>query len=183
VTLTTNGGFTYDVVVTQFGSTTTTTYEVVRRAGQSDVDGIYITNTVMTSPDGSVQQFQPLAPGLRILPLPAAVGATWSSAAVDPLRGTATTLDGAVKEIGRVDACGKLVQGWFSQVKVTTKLVGTPENQRDLVIDVGYIIATQLGGLVVADNSSLTGTDRGATVTQQTNSVINGLGPVRPVPK
>jgi hypothetical protein len=178
-----DGTFSYDVVILQFGSTTTTSYEFVKRGGQSDVDGIYITRTVMTTPGQPTQSFEPIPPGLKILPIPAKVGQTWSSVAADPLRGTATTLDGAVKEIGRVDACGKLVDGWFSQVKIATRLLGTAENSRDLTIDVNYIIATQLGGLVVADNSSLKGTDRGATVTQQTDSIANSLEPVRPVPK
>ena len=54
---------------------------------------------------------------------------------------------------------------------------------KDLTIDVNYIIATQLGGLIVADNSNLKGTDQGNTVAQQTDSIINSFGPVRPVPK
>ena len=175
----TDGTFTIDVEVAQFGAVTTTTYERVRRFGQSDVDGIYITRIVRRETGKSPQEFLPVSPGLRIIPLPARVGQSFTSVATDPLRGTAVRLDGTVKEIGRVDACGLLVDGFLVTAKILTRLAGTPENERDITTDANYIVATQLGGLMIAEGARSTGMDRGATISQESAAVISSIMPNR----
>jgi hypothetical protein len=176
-----DGTYAFDVAATQLGATTTTTYNVLSPSGHPDVDGIYITGIVIDRADGNREAFTPIGAqgagyGLRILPLPAATAATWRSVASDPVRGSSMILDGVVKEPGRVDACGTVVEGWSSQVSIESRAFGRVEPAR---ISATYIIAPQLGGLIVGDVVEVVDAQPDHQVAQRSSALINSLVPVR----
>lgn len=176
-----DGTFSYDVVISQFGATTTTSYDVVRRFNDPSLDGLYITRTVQKRADGGTEEFTPVSPGLRILPTPVRKDTTWSSAAVDPARATSMSLEGRVVDIRQVDACGVLVKGWASSVTIAVRRTTTPENAADYTITATYVVAPQLGGLFVADDVKVSGSDRGQTVESTAVSRLRDLNPIRSV--
>ena len=172
-----DGTFSYTVAVEQFGTVTTSTYELVRRSGQRETDGIYLTRVVARPASGSPEEFTPVPPGLRIFPLPAASATTWSSVATDPVRATSITLDGAIREPGRVDACGTVVEGWLTQATLTVRRAGTPQSSQDMTIRSQYVLVPKLGGLVVGIETLQQGTDRGQAIRVETQALINRLTP------
>lgn len=174
-----DGVFRYDVAITQFDSTTTTTFEVARRVGRSEVDGVFIVRIRKERPGMSPKEFLPVAPGLRIFALPAREATTWRSVATDPIRATTMSLEGAITNRERVDACGELIEGWASKVVVTVTRPGTASNSQESTIEATYVVAPQLGGLIVSDDVVEKGTDNGVDFEQSTKSWINRLTPVR----
>ena len=174
-----DGTFSYDLVIEQFGATTTTTYDLVRRSGDPSLDGLYITRTVQKRADGRVEEFAPVSPGLRIIPTPIRPGTTFTSAAVDPIRATSMQLDGRVADIRTVDACGILVKGWASVVTVTVRRTGAPADAAEFTIAATYVIAPQLGGLIIADDVTTKGTDRTLAVESTAIASLKSVSPIR----
>jgi hypothetical protein len=85
--------------------------------------------------------------GLLYFPLPVSPGAAFSSSAIDASSGQRWDLAGTVTKRERIDACGDVVEGWGVQADVTFSGVrsGTQEFH--------YIVATQLGGVLIAESS------------------------------
>ena len=165
------GELTYDVVTTAFGETTTTSYAVRQTTGDPSLDGLFLTQVVTERPDGSVDQFAPLG-GVRLIALPAAPQTTWNDVGTDPLTATSMIVDGTVVEKGRVNACGTVLDSWT--VEVTGRILGP---SKAIEIDATYAIGTQFGGLVLAEDVHLTGTDAGETVEQTSKTTINAIVP------
>jgi hypothetical protein len=186
VVATGDGGYRYQQVAHQFGATTTTRYDFVRAAapptdlltaGNANTEGIYIASVRTARSGGKVEVFEPASPGLRIFPTPASIGVVWDSVAVDPVRGAAMKLTGAIRERFRVDACGQLIEGWRSEVTIDVTSADS-----DYVVKADYIVIPQLGGLIAADKVDVTGRYQGADVKQTGASSIKSLTPVRPAP-
>jgi hypothetical protein len=185
VVLRDDGTYGYDVAVTQLGAKTTTSYGVLKPSGRPDVDGIYITNVVVERADGGKDAFTPLGAqgagyGLRILPLPAATALSWDSVATDPIRGSSMVLHGVVKEPARVDACGTVIEGWSANVTIESRGFG---KVNPITIAATYIIAPQLGGLIIGDDVTTDDPQPDQQVHQKSASLINSLVPVRPAPR
>ena len=148
------GDISYDVVIAEFGTVTTTTYNV-RRTAASDLNGIYLTHTVRTNADKSVDEFAPVPPGLKMFPMPAAVGTSFRSTATDGPHATSMILKGVVRERTRIDACGELVEGWGTDVTIHVEKGGLPEGGRSPKINAVFVVVPQLGGLIVADRTTM----------------------------
>lgn len=166
---------TYDVEITSFGETTTTSYAVRQTTGDPSLDGIYITRIVTQRADGSVDEFSPLN-GVRLLALPVGPAVSWSDVGTDPLRATSMVVQGEVVDKGRVNACGTVLDSWT--VEVTGQLLGPG---KDLALTATYQVGTQLGGIVLADHIRLSGTDGGMSVELESISTINDPVP-HPLP-
>lgn len=96
---------------------------------------------------GSTFSFEP-ATGLLLLPLSVNSGEQYQSVGVDPVNGAVIVLDAVVGKRTLVDACGDLVDGW----KVVTRQTFLPPNVQQanaVVTQYEYVIATQLGGIIV----------------------------------
>jgi hypothetical protein len=126
--------------------------------------GIYLTQ--MTDDAGDV--FQPQSPGVLIMPLPVAQGATFQGAGTSP--STAQTMEvdpsSVVNGKARVNACGTVLDSW--EVHIVGKMVDAASNgcpagtttcgqQKDF--DLTFDNATQFGGLIISDHLKETGTD------------------------
>lgn len=68
--------FSYDVTAVEAGSTTVTSYDVIRN-GRPTVDGIYLTQVVRTGPGGATEVFAPTGEGLRLF----TAGSGWTPVA------------------------------------------------------------------------------------------------------
>lgn len=173
-----DGSFTYDLSQDLAGVVTTTTYRYVHFTDNSEFDGIYIVRQVMTRPDGSQAEFRPSGTlagpvGARVLRVPTETGATWAATGTDALRATSMIVQGTVVDRDRIDACGTLVDAW--KVTTTGTVVGPTKN---LTITATYQVANQLGGLIVADDVTIKGTDNGVAVDQHVRTVINSPDPL-----
>lgn len=165
------GDITYDVAIESLGETTTTSYAVRQTTGDPSLDGVFLTRVVTRRADGTVDEFAPVS-GVRLIALPAGPGATWNDVATDPLRATSMVVQGAVVDKGRINACGTVLDAWT--VEVTGRLLGPG---KDLEVKATYHVGTQFGGLVLADEIAITGTDRGAAIQQQVRATINSIEP------
>jgi hypothetical protein len=176
VTTTSDGRLdSFDVVIAQGTRRQTTTYQVRDTGGGNTVDGLYITR-ILTEDQGSAPASFTPSDGLRLVAFPLSKGLTWKSTAVDPLKLTAFSIDATAKDIQRVNACGTPVQGW--EISVTGSITGI---DKSLTLQATYVVAPQLGGLIVADFVTQQGTDQGKDIYTQSFSVLNNVTP-RPLP-
>ena len=167
---------TFAVASSAFGTTRTNSYRVRRDAGSSVLDGLYLTRIVNQSASG-VEEFTPASPGLLVFPEPAQVGATWRSAAVDPIRATSMTLEGRIAERQNIDVCGPRVEAWVAEVTITVRKAGAPDSSKDFVETLRYAVAPQYGGLILADTVSVTGSDRGVFFKIESYGTLKNLLP------
>jgi len=86
--------------------------------------------------------------GLLLLPLPVNTGEDYKSVAVDP-KGQTIVLEATVVRRGRIDACGKLVDGWL--VHGTETITGAPGSVPPKY-DYTFIIAPQYGGVLINEH-------------------------------
>lgn len=177
--------FRFDVAVRQGADETVTTYQVDQRSGGAAVSGTANNPTVAADSVSIVQirsasqvatdAFTPSAP-IRILPLPPVRGDRFSGTGTDPLHGTSMTVFGLIRGKTRVNACGTPLEAWLVEVGADPQ-TGQPSSIRspdkNLVITGTYAVATQFGGLIIADDLTLTGTDRGRQVTIKQSSTTN----------
>ena len=165
-------GLNFDVAIESLGDTTTTTYQARQSTGDPTLDGVFITHVVTRRASGSIDEFAP-ANGVRILPLPAAAGATWNDVGTDPVRGTSMVVQGTVDaDKARVNACGTPLDAWG--VQVSGRLLGP---NKDLTLTAAYAVGTQLGGFVLREQVSLSGTDGGSSVHLTSAATINDPRP------
>ena len=165
---------TFDVVIKD-QMTQTTTYKL--RGGVTDLfNGLYITKIVTDVGDGSPRVFAPVDLGLRIIALPAAKNVAWQSSATDPQGRTNFNVNGTIKGTQQVNACGTLLQGW--EVSLTGTITGPNKN---VTLTATYVVAPQMGGVIIADSVTQQGTDEGKPVFTQVSSVLNSPTP-KPLP-
>ncbi len=156
------GSFTYDVAETIGDTTTTTTYQVVTGSTLQS-NGIFLQGMTYRRADGTTASFTPL-PSPLLAAFPLTRGATSDQRVVDPATQTTMTFTTTVEGKARVVACGEPLDTWTVHLTQGT-LLGPSEN---LQFDATYQLATQFGGLVVADAVAFTGTE-GADGVQRSN--------------
>jgi hypothetical protein len=172
------GAYTFDVVDSAGGldglQTVTYSYQVipppqgvtdVQGASTAQASGLYLTGVDVQQsplPQPRVARF---APPVQLLQFPASGLPSWSTAGSDSESQDTITLSGAVTGHASVDACGTLVDAW--EVHATGSLVGP---NQDLSLDLTFDVATQFGGLLVGEKTSITGTE-----------VVGGGGPMQAV--
>lgn len=165
----------FDLTVKEFEAETTTTYEVARRGAEN---GLHIAQIRSSDPFGT-SAFTPSAP-VKLLPFPANTGSRWRSAGTDPLHGITLSINGLVKGKTRVNACGTPLDAWLVEVG-TDPQTGQPSRivgpGRSVVITGTYAVATQFGGLIVAEDLTLDGTDGGRPVKITTKTAISDPEP------
>ena len=116
--------------------------------------GVALKKTELFSPNGTLQgSFEP-TPGLLLLPLSVIEGEEFESVGIDAANGSVTIVDGVVGRRGSVDACGDVVDGW--QVNTRQYFAGTnlndPTNAAKLLLtEYDYVVATQLGGILISE--------------------------------
>ena len=106
--------------------------------------GVSLKKSSVTIPGQPQYTFQP-ATGLLLLPLSVNPGEQYQSVGVDPVNGAVVVLDAVVGSRQSVDACGDLVDGW----KVVARQTFLPPNASAIVTQYEYVVATQLGGILV----------------------------------
>ena len=108
------------------------------------------------------------SPALQILKLPAAQNETWAVSSRDQKTGESESFTAKIDAISQVNACGTLVQGFH--VVMSGALV-TPGASAPLTFTQTDLIAPQFGGLVLADDATVTTQPSGST--QQVSDTIN----------
>lgn len=136
-------------------------------------DGIFLTG-IATTANGETSTFSPVLP-VEIFPLPASELAQVNSAGLDPLTGETLVVNASVKQKVRVDGCDEVVDGWL--VEATWTFQRGPASQ---VYDIDYVVATQHGGLVVADRLKTT---ESFGAFQATIDVDSAFGSITPRPE
>jgi hypothetical protein len=164
------GEYSFDVVETYNSVVTTTTYKVYPQGptgqpplpyGGTPAAGVYITSIATKDPSNTANdsKFVPLSPGVEIFPFQAAAGATWQSAATDPVSSTTMVVGptaanpqgtGTIVDKLRVNACGKPIDSWEATMSGTIEYATTgPNSSKTFTLTVD--MATQYGGLIVGD--------------------------------
>ena len=165
----------FDVTVSEFEAATSTTYEVARRGAEN---GLYIAQIRSSDPFGT-SAFTPSAP-VKMLPFPANTGLRWSSAGTDPLHGITLSIHGLVLGKTRVNACGTPLDAWLVEVGEDPQ-TGQPSRivgpDKSVVITGTYAVGTQFGGLILAEDITLRGSDSGEPVEITTTATINDHRP------
>ena len=160
-----DGHYTFDVAESYNDMTTTTTYLVEpnnttsAQPLQTMQAGLYLSAQVTVDSSGT-SKFQPQPP-VELMPFPANPGTQFQSAGVDPLSQQAMNEEspggGQVGSTERVPACGAVVDAWH--VEIVGQIVGggggTTTNFDEI-----FDVATQYGGLVVAERLKESGTDQ-----------------------
>ena len=112
-------------------------------------DGIFLTG-IETSANGGSSSFRPVVL-VEIFPLPVSELAHVTSGGVDPLTGETLLVSATVKEKVRVDGCDEVVDGWLVEATWTFQ-----RGAGSQVYDITYVVATQHGGLIIADHLQTT---------------------------
>lgn len=154
-----------DVMISADGSTSQySTVEryaniTVRTTIRAEPTQIGLASMQIADPVAGTMDFTPVTP-VKIFPVPPrAVDplgrpvTTWRGAGSDPVHGSTMTVDGTIKDRERIDACGVLVDSWL--VTADVRLAGPLVNQQWTW---RLNVATQYGGLIVAERVQSTGT-------------------------
>lgn len=163
----TTGAYTFDVVDSAGGldglQTVTYSYQVipppqgttnVQGVSTSQAAGLYLTGVDVAQSPLPQPRVAKFAPPVQLVQFPTTGLPSWSSAGSDSESQDTISLNGAVTAHVTVDACGTLVDAW--EVHATGSLVGP---NQDLSLDLTYDVATQFGGLIVGEKTSITGTE------------------------
>jgi hypothetical protein len=162
------GAFTFTVHVEVLGTSTDTVYHVLPLASATQAAGLYVQSVTSTPAGGMASVFAPV-PEMELLPFPAVPGTTFSVTAVDPRAAVTMRYSGAVAQKSRVDACGIPVDA--VTVNLTDGSVLSPNSNETFTAT--YAIATQYGGLAVADTVKVAGTEGSDTVSRENRATIN----------
>jgi hypothetical protein len=109
-------------------------------------------------------------PAVLYLPLPVVPGESFESVGIDPRTGQVLQHQAQVVRRERVDACGEIVDGWA--VEATQTFSGQSSTAARTY---RYIIAPQLGGLMISEQVKV-------TAPEGTLDVTFSLGQTKPVP-
>jgi len=135
------------------------------------LSGVYVTGQSVSNIGGTGSSSVTWSPPIQVLKLPAGPGETWAVSSTDNQSGQVETLTATIDAVSQVNACGALVQGYL--VHLSGQLV-TPDEAFPVSVDETQLIAPQFGGLVLADNASVTvHTSPSATATQQVADTIS----------
>lgn len=183
----TEGEFTYEMAQPELGTNRTviSTFKVKPAALSRGVDlqtgqsvragdperGISLmkVETIDREGNSAVQTF---TPAVLYLPLPVEPGESWSSVGIDPRSGSVLQHQARVIRRQRIDACGDVVDGWL--VEATQTFTGS-SGTSSAPVTYRYVVATQLGGLVISE-------ERHVTSPQGNTDVTFTLGQLRPSP-
>jgi hypothetical protein len=159
------GSYTFDVTTSSGGLTglqqVTYSYQVVPPAASttsvqgvstSQAAGLYLAGMDVKDSALPTPRVARFAPPLLLMQFPGTDLPSWDTAAGDSASRTTIKLHGAVTKHVAVDACGTAVDAW--QVEATGTLVGPNQN---LTLTLVYDVATQFGGLIVAETSDVSG--------------------------
>ena len=181
----TNGNtITYSVTADYpfIGLTETTDYQIVTSSDvpadeegsvpAGTLSGIYVTGQSVGQLGSTAKPSTVTwSPPLQILKLPAAQNETWAVSSNDQKTGESESFTAKIDAITQVNACGTLVQGF--EVVMSGALV-TPGQSAPITFDQTVLIAPQFGGLVLADNATITAhTSPTTTQVQQISNTIN----------
>ena|GEM_PF-2214482 len=111
------------------------------------------------------------SPGVLYLPLPIVPGEEWNAVGVDARTGSVLQHQAKVVKRERVDACGDVVDGWAVEATQTFSRgaqTAPPRTYR-------YIVAPQLGGLIISEQIH-------TTTAGGTTDVTLSLGQLQPSP-
>ena len=105
------------------------------------------------------------------LPLDIVPGEEFNSVGIDPRSGSVLQNQAKVLKRERVDACGEVVDGWSVESTQTFSGAGQAAPPRTY----RYIIAPQLGGIIISEEIH-------TTTPQGTTDVTLSLGQLKPAP-
>jgi hypothetical protein len=109
------------------------------------------------------------SPGVLYLPLDIVPGEEFKAVGIDPRTGSVLQHQARVIKRDRVDACGDVVDGWVVESTQTFTGAGQAAAPRTY----RYIIAPQLGGLIISEEIHISGA-------QGTTDVVLSLGQLKP---
>jgi len=113
------------------------------------------------------------SPGVLYLPLAIVPGEEWDAVGVDPRTGSVLEHRAKVVKRERVDACGDVVDGWA--VEATQTFSGPGQVGSAPARSYRYIVAPQLGGVIISEEVH-------TTTAQGTTDVTLSLGQLQPSP-
>jgi hypothetical protein len=111
------------------------------------------------------------SPGVLYLPLDVVPGEEFNAVGVDPRTGSVLQHQAKVTKRDRVDACGEIVDGWVVEATQTFTGPGQTAPSRTY----RYIVAPQLGGLIISEEIH-------TSSAQGTTDVVLSLGQLNPAP-
>jgi hypothetical protein len=182
------GSYTFDVTTSSGGLTglqeVTYSYQVVPPPGGTNVQGVstsqaaglYLAGMDVKQSGLATARVARFAPPLLLMQFPGTDLPTWSTTATDTASHDTITLSAAVTRHVAVDACGTVVDAW--EVHATGSLVGP--NQKLTFKDMTYDVATQFGGLIVAEHTEVTGTELSGGSMQEVTSSVTATTSVVP---
>lgn len=159
---------------------TSTTFEVEAVAGtlrnvfRYRVDpGVGIHLVSLRSISGTASStFTPALP-VKMFTLPAVESTEVADVGVDPLTGTALVVQGRIVRKDRIEGCDELVDGWFVDATWTFIRPGALPSAWNY----DYTVATQHGGLIVADRLQATQTLGPLIVNVDASSAFGSIVP------
>jgi hypothetical protein len=182
------GSYTFGVTTSSGGLTglqeVTYSYQVVPPPGGTNVQGVstsqaaglYLAGMDVKQSGLATARVARFAPPLLLMQFPGTDLPTWSTTATDTASHDTITLSAAVTRHVAVDACGTVVDAW--EVHATGSLVGP--NQKLTFKDMTYDVATQFGGLIVAEHTEVTGTELSGGSMQEVTSSVTATTSVVP---
>jgi len=132
--------------------------------------GISLVKLQRVDAEGNTSEIS-FSPGVLYLPLEIQTGEQFTSVGIDPRTGSVLENKAKVLSRERVDACGDVVDGWAVESTQTfsgTSATAPPRTYR-------YIIAPQLGGIIVSEEIHTAGAAGSTDVTLS-------LGQLKPSP-
>ena len=109
------------------------------------------------------------SPGVLYLPLDIVPGEEFNAVGIDPRTGAVLQHQAKVTKRDRVDACGEVVDGWVVESTQTFTGAGQAAAPRTY----RYIVAPQLGGIIISEEIHISGP-------QGTTDVVLSLGQLKP---
>lgn len=164
----TANGFTYEVAAELAGTTTTTGYQVIRRSSVPGEAGLYVTFVATKAPSGATARFQPALP-VKLVDIPLLAGTSQTAAGTDPASATTVSWTTTVGKKVRVDACGTVLDA--ISLELTDGRVAGPAT--DVTFTATYALATQFGGLSVADTVTLQGREGSEQVARKIAATVS----------
>lgn len=151
---------------------TDTTYQLDTTTAADNTGGGLSVTRIVTTTAGRSTTFSP-TPAITLVSFPFEPGKTTNtSAATDPNPSSATTIryESVVGQKTRVDACGVPLDAYTVTLKAS---VVARDDVGPTNITAVYAIAPQYGGLVVADDLTVDGSEGGNPVRRTNKAIIN----------
>ncbi len=130
--------------------------------------GISLVKLQRVDPAGNASELT-FSPGVLYLPLDVVPGEEFNAVGIDPRTGAVLQHQAKVIKRDRVDACGDVVDGWVVESTQTFTGAGQAAAPRTY----RYIVAPQLGGIIISEELHISGA-------QGTTDVVLSLGQLKP---